>query len=76
MEDLRCRLDDEIHLLMPRGDVCWTLEQYINFVLWLDGSFFTVGEAEFAGGTTQFKVFFVATVSAHAQSLFRHPAPS
>jgi len=46
MEDFRFKLHDEIHLLMSRGDICWTLESNINFVLWLDGSSFIVCEAE------------------------------
>jgi len=31
---------------MPKGDTCWSLEEYINFALWEDGSSFIIGNAE------------------------------
>ncbi|KAL0176876.1 hypothetical protein M9458_029206, partial [Cirrhinus mrigala] len=31
---------------MPHGDPCWTLQSYINFALWTNGSTFTLGEVE------------------------------
>ncbi|KAL0160503.1 hypothetical protein M9458_044228, partial [Cirrhinus mrigala] len=46
MEGFRCGLDDDLRFVMPRGDPCWTLQSYINFALWTNGSTFTVGEAE------------------------------
>lgn len=46
MEAFWCRLDDEIQLVMPRGDPCWTQPEYTNFALWVDGSSFTVEEVD------------------------------
>ncbi|KAL0187276.1 hypothetical protein M9458_018946, partial [Cirrhinus mrigala] len=46
MEGLRCGLDDDLCFVMPHGDPCWTLQSYINFALWTNGSTFTLGEAE------------------------------
>lgn len=37
-----CGLDDDICFLMPKGDTGWSLEDYINFALWVDGSSVTV----------------------------------
>ncbi|KAI2666664.1 Chromatin-remodeling ATPase INO80 [Labeo rohita] len=46
MEGFRCGLDDDLHFVMPHGDPCWTLQNYINLALWMSGSTFTLGEAE------------------------------
>ncbi|XP_058637522.1 uncharacterized protein LOC131543775 [Onychostoma macrolepis] len=35
MEGFWCRLDDDIHLVMPRADPCWSLKNYIDFALWI-----------------------------------------
>lgn len=44
MEGFRYGLNDEIGFLLPKGDTSWTLEEYISFALWVDGSSVTVGE--------------------------------
>lgn len=46
MEGFWCGLEDEILFIMPRADPCWLLRNYINFVLWITRSAFTVDEAE------------------------------
>ncbi|KAL0162811.1 hypothetical protein M9458_042207, partial [Cirrhinus mrigala] len=46
MEGFLCGLDKDLRFVMPRGDCCWTLEAYINFAVWTNGSVFTVGKAE------------------------------
>ncbi|KAL0172570.1 hypothetical protein M9458_032881, partial [Cirrhinus mrigala] len=46
IEGFRYGLDDDLRFVMPHGDSCWTLQNYINFALWMNGSTFTVGEAE------------------------------
>ncbi|KAL0189545.1 hypothetical protein M9458_016644, partial [Cirrhinus mrigala] len=46
MEGFLCGLDEDLRFVMLRGDRCWTLEAYINFALWTNGSAFTVGKAE------------------------------
>ncbi|KAL0179873.1 hypothetical protein M9458_025315, partial [Cirrhinus mrigala] len=46
MEGFWCGLDDDICFVLPRGDPHWTLKDYINFTLWVDGSTFTVDEAD------------------------------
>lgn len=46
MEGFYSRLDDEIRLVMPRENYCWTLRDYINFALWIDESSFMVGDVE------------------------------
>ncbi|KAL0165109.1 hypothetical protein M9458_040862, partial [Cirrhinus mrigala] len=46
MKGFRCGLDDDLRFVMPRGDPCWTLQSYINFALWTNGSMFTLDEAE------------------------------
>ncbi|ROJ29139.1 hypothetical protein DPX16_13583 [Anabarilius grahami] len=45
MEGFWCGLDKDIRFLMPKGETCWSLEDYINFALWMDGSSFTIGKA-------------------------------
>ncbi|XP_050958718.1 uncharacterized protein LOC127160104 [Labeo rohita] len=45
MEGFWVGLDNESRMVMPRGNSCWTLTEYINFALWVEGSF-TVGEVE------------------------------
>ncbi|KAL0153935.1 hypothetical protein M9458_050758, partial [Cirrhinus mrigala] len=39
-------LDDLIRSGLPGGKIHWSLEQYIDFALWLAGSSFTVGIAD------------------------------
>ncbi|KAI2660973.1 hypothetical protein H4Q32_027566 [Labeo rohita] len=46
MEEFRCGLDDDCRFILPCGDPCWTLQSYVNFALWTNGSSFTVGEAD------------------------------
>ncbi|KAL1256547.1 hypothetical protein QQF64_012092 [Cirrhinus molitorella] len=46
MDGFRCGLDDDLRFIMPYGDPCLTLQSYINFALWTDGSPFTVGEVD------------------------------
>lgn len=46
MEGFKCGLDEDLRFVMPRGDLCWILGSYITFVLWTNGSAFTVGKAE------------------------------
>lgn len=46
MEGFRSRLDDEIQIVILKRDSCWTLVEYINFALWVDGSSFAVGKFE------------------------------
>ncbi|KAL0176455.1 hypothetical protein M9458_028785, partial [Cirrhinus mrigala] len=41
-----CGLDDNIRFVLPRGDVHWTLNDYINFTLWVNGSTLTADEAD------------------------------
>jgi len=36
-------VDDDICFLIPKGGTGWSLEDYINFALWVDWSFVTVG---------------------------------
>lgn len=43
---LLCGLDDDIHFVMPQGDPCWTLKDYISFSLWVNGSTFTMDEVD------------------------------
>lgn len=33
-------LEEEIRFLVPSEDRCWSLPEYINFALWVDGWFF------------------------------------
>lgn len=42
-EGFRSRL---IKIVMLKRDFCWTLVEYINFALWVDGSSFAVGKVE------------------------------
>lgn len=65
MEKFRSGLDDEIWMVMPKGDSCWTLGEYINFALWVNGSSFTVDKVE---------ADFVPSVQSHYTSLTT-PAP-
>uniref|UniRef100_A0A672QV71 Lymphocyte antigen 86-like n=1 Tax=Sinocyclocheilus grahami TaxID=75366 RepID=A0A672QV71_SINGR len=37
--------EDDIRFVMPGADPCWSLREYINLVLWIAGSAFTVDEA-------------------------------
>ncbi len=30
----RCSLDEDFRFIMPRADLCWTLDAFINFALW------------------------------------------
>ncbi|ROK35610.1 hypothetical protein DPX16_17353 [Anabarilius grahami] len=46
MDGFRSELDDGIRFVMSKGNTCWTLEECINFTLWVDGSSFFMGEAE------------------------------
>lgn len=46
MDSFWCGLDDDIRFLMPSGNFCCSLAEYINFALWVDGSLFEVGEIE------------------------------
>ncbi|KAL0173504.1 hypothetical protein M9458_029472, partial [Cirrhinus mrigala] len=43
MEGFWVGIDDESRMVMSRGNSCWT---YINFALWVEGSFYTMGEVE------------------------------
>lgn len=45
IEGFRCGLDDEIQVVMSQGDSCWSLVDYLNVALWIDGSSFTVGSS-------------------------------
>ncbi len=46
IEEFWCGLEDDIHFVMPRADLCWSLRNYINFALWIARSAFSVDEAE------------------------------
>lgn len=43
MEAFRIRI---VRMVMPKVDYCWTLAQYINFALWIEGASFTVDDVE------------------------------
>ncbi|KAL0176613.1 hypothetical protein M9458_028943, partial [Cirrhinus mrigala] len=49
MERFWCGLDDDIRFVMPREDPLWTLKDYINFALWVEGSTLTADEEDAVG---------------------------
>ncbi|KAL0204310.1 hypothetical protein M9458_002328, partial [Cirrhinus mrigala] len=46
MEGFWCGLDDDLRFVMPKGEPCWTLTQYINILLSTWGSELCLDEAE------------------------------
>lgn len=46
MERFQCGLDKDLRFILPCSNPYWTLETYIAFALYIDGSPFTVGKAE------------------------------
>ncbi|XP_050959910.1 uncharacterized protein LOC127161286 [Labeo rohita] len=46
MEGFWCGLDDDLRFVMPQGEPCWTLTQYINILLSAWGSELCLDEAE------------------------------
>ncbi|KAL0177314.1 hypothetical protein M9458_026208, partial [Cirrhinus mrigala] len=46
MEGFWCGLDDDLRFVMPKGEPCWTLTQYINILLSAWGSELCLDEAE------------------------------
>ncbi|ROI62521.1 hypothetical protein DPX16_5194 [Anabarilius grahami] len=46
MEGFQYDLDEDHSFVMTYRDPCWTLESYINFALWMNGSVLTLDEAE------------------------------
>ncbi|KAI2652700.1 Armadillo repeat-containing X-linked protein 2 [Labeo rohita] len=46
MEGFWCGLDDDLRFVMPKGEPCWTLTQYINILLSAWGSELCLDEVE------------------------------
>ncbi|XP_073679963.1 uncharacterized protein [Garra rufa] len=67
MEGFWCGLDDDLRFVMPEGEPCWTLTQYINILLSAWGSELCLDEAEEDYNAVQ---------SHHADVSQRDPEPS
>ncbi len=69
----RFSVDEPLRSSLPGGKICWSLERYIDFVLPLAGSPFTVGVVDeeprncaVPSAPEHFHVRYVRTCSRHA----------